>query len=514
MNDTGSHRANCDNSANSSRLFNGDSYLASLDDGREVWYDGERVQNVTTHKAFANAARSVAQLYDALHVPETRDVLTGVDKFGIRTHHFFKPSYSIEDLKASREAIATWQRMTYGWMGRTPDYKAAFMAQLAEGHQTYGDYADNALAWYQRCARQCLFMNHVLIDPPVDRAKPRVDVRDVYVTLDREDDRGIYVSGAKMVATGSALTHATFVAMNSGVAARLESGRDEDMALVFIIDMNTPGLKLISRPSFEAAAKSPFDAPLASRFDENDAVVVFDQAFVPWENVLIYRDVERAKGFYAGSGFFNRFNLQANVRLAIKLEFCAGLLLKSTAATGTQSFRGVQAAIGEIIAMRDLVWALSTAMVYEPERGAGDSVLPSLHTAAANRLYQTNAWDRVREIFETILAGAPTYTISSVADLHNSELTPTIAKYFRGTGIEAEERIKLFKLVWDALYSEFAGRHALYERNYAGNQEQQRLDALQWAETRGRADSYRALVDQCMSDYDKDGWQVDHLSNG
>ena len=117
-------------------------------------------------------------------------------------------------------------------------------------------------------------MNHVLIDPPVDRAKPRVDVRDVYVTLDREDDRGIYVSGAKMVATGSALTHATFVAMNSGVAARLESGRDEDMALVFIVDMNTPGLKLISRPSFEAAAKSPFDAPLASRFDENDAVVV------------------------------------------------------------------------------------------------------------------------------------------------------------------------------------------------------------------------------------------------
>ena len=67
MNDTGSHLANCDNSANSSPLLNGDSYLASLDDGREVWYDGERVQNVTTHKAFANAARSVAQLYDALH---------------------------------------------------------------------------------------------------------------------------------------------------------------------------------------------------------------------------------------------------------------------------------------------------------------------------------------------------------------------------------------------------------------------------------------------------------------
>jgi 4-hydroxyphenylacetate 3-monooxygenase len=492
-------------------LHTGESYLASLDDGREVWYDGERVKNVTTHYAFKNSARSVAALYDALHDPEHAPTLTGTDRFGIHTHHFFKPSYNVEDLRASRDAIALWQRKTYGWMGRTPDYKAAFMAQLAEGHEFYGDYSTNALEWYKRSARHCLFMNHVLIDPPVDRARARTDVRDVYVSVDRDDDKGIYVSGAKMVATGSAVTHATFVAVNSGIAARMVEGRDEDMALVFITEMNAPGLKLISRPSFEAAARSPFDAPLASRFDENDAVVVFDNTFIPWENVLVYRDVERTKGFYAGSGFFNRFNLQANVRLAIKLEFCIGLMLKGTAATGTDSFRGVQAAIGELIAMRDLVWALSTAMVYEPEPGIGNSIVPSLHTAAANRVYQTNAWNRVREIFETILAGAPSYTISSVADLGNTELEPIISQYFRGTGIDAPQRIKLFKLVWDALYSEFAGRHALYERNYAGNQEQQRLDALTWAETRGMADRYRDLVDQCMADYDESGWLASHL---
>jgi 4-hydroxyphenylacetate 3-monooxygenase len=498
-------------SAPTNELHTGETYLASLDDGREVWYDGERVKNVANHRAFRNSARSVAALYDALHAPETAATLTGTDRMGIQTHHFFKPSYTVDDLSASRDAIAVWQRMTYGWMGRTPDYKAAFMAQLAEGHEFYGEYADNALGWYKRTASKCLFMNHVLIDPPVDRSRPRADVRDVYVTVDKDDDKGIYVSGAKMVATGSAVTHATFVAANSGVAARMVEGRDEDMAVVFIIEMNAPGLKLISRPSFEAAARSPFDAPLASRFDENDAVVVFDNAFIPWENVLVYRDVERTKGFYAGSGFFNRFNLQANVRLAIKLEFCIGLMLKGTAATGTDSFRGVQAAIGELIAMRDLVWALSTAMVHEHEPGIGDTILPSLHIAAANRIYQTNAWNRVREIFETILAGAPSYTISSVADLGSPELEPIISQYFRGTGIDAPERIKLFKLVWDALYSEFAGRHALYERNYAGNQEQQRLDALQWAETRGMADRYRGLVEQCMDDYDENGWRVPHL---
>ncbi|MFT7586315.1 MAG: 4-hydroxyphenylacetate 3-monooxygenase, partial [Cellvibrionaceae bacterium] len=121
-------------------MLTGESYLASLDDGREIWYHGERVKNVATHPAFRNSARSMAQLYDALHDPATQDDLTMVDKFGIRTHRFFAPSYSVDDLKRARNAIAIWQRINYGWMGRTPDYKAAFMAQLAEGHSFYDPY--------------------------------------------------------------------------------------------------------------------------------------------------------------------------------------------------------------------------------------------------------------------------------------------------------------------------------------------------------------------------------------
>jgi 4-hydroxyphenylacetate 3-monooxygenase len=488
------------------QMLDGEAFLASLDDGREVWFEGERLRLVADHPAFRNSARVVAGLYDALHQPETAETLTTVDRFGHRTHRFFAPSYRAEELRAARDAIAVWQRMTFGWMGRTPDYKAAFMAQLAEGHGFYGDFGANALAWYHRSASKVLFMNHVLIDPPVDRSKPRIDLKDVCVTVEDEDDNGVYLSGAKMVATGSAITHATFVAVNSGVAARMEAGRDDDMALVFIADMNAPGLKLICRPSYELAARHPFEAPLASRFDENDAVVVFDRTFVPWENVLVYRDVERTKGFYAESGFFNRYNLQSATRLSVKLEFAAGLLMAATDASGTSDFRGVQAAIGEIVAMRELLWALTTAMVSDPEPGIGGTVVPRLQTAAATRLYATNVWDRVRELYEVHLAGAPIYTVSSPADLANPELRPTIDRYFRGTGIDAEARIKLFKLVWDALYSEFAGRHALYERNYAGNQDQQRLDPLRWAVERGDAARFRQLVDDCLAGYDLDGW--------
>ncbi|MBI4639233.1 MAG: Pyoverdin chromophore biosynthetic protein pvcC, partial [Candidatus Tectomicrobia bacterium] len=232
----------------SNQLMTGDEFLDSLKDGREVWYDGQKVKDVTNHPAFRTSARIVARLYDSLHDPEYRDTLTLVDKFGNVTHKFYAPSYTPQELLAARDAIAVWQRMTYGWMGRTPDYKASFMAQLAEGHDFYEPYGENGLNWYKKYASKCLFLNHVLVDPPVDRNRPRHEVRDVYVTVTKDDDRGIYVSGAKMVATGSALSHATFVAVNSGAAARMQAGRDEDMALVFIAETSAPGLKMICRP--------------------------------------------------------------------------------------------------------------------------------------------------------------------------------------------------------------------------------------------------------------------------
>lgn len=503
------HAAKHSAKAQPNRLLTGETFLESLRDAREVWYDGERVADVTNHPAFHNSARSVARLYDALHDPALRDDLTLVDKFGITTHKFFAPSYSADELAAAREAIAIWQRMNYGWFGRSPDYKAAFMAQLAESHGFYAPFGENALNWYKQYASQALYLNHVLIDPPVDRNKARVDVKDVFLSVDRDDDKGIYVSGAKMVATGSALTHATFVAVNSGTAARMEAGRDEEMALVFMADMDAPGLKLLCRPSYERSAASPFDAPLASRFDENDAVLIFDNAFIPWENVLVYRDVDKCKSFYAASGFFNRYNLQAATRLAVKLEFCIGLLVKGTDAAATSGFRGVQAETGALVALRDAMWAMTTAMVYDPEPNVGGTVVPKLQTAAASRLMMTNAWETVRNTFEKVLAGAPIYTVSSVRDLQTPELEPLIERYYRGTGLDGPERIKLFKLVWDALYSEFAGRNALYERNFAGNQEQQRLDALRWAHARGDVKRYTDLVDQCMDDYDLSGWRAE-----
>src|SRR5436190_9183220 len=340
-------------------------YLEGLRDAREVYLYGERVKDVTTDPAFRNSARSIARLYDALHQPESRDVLTTVDRLGIRTHRFFAPSYSSGELLAARDAIAAWARLTYGFMGRTPDYKASFMATLGANPEFYAPFESNAMNWYRRYAAKGLYLNHVLINPPVDRNKPVHEVADVFLHVVRETDAGAIVSGAKMLATGSALTHATFVAQNSAV--KLEAGKAEDFALVFIAPVDTPGSRLLCRPSYEQKAHSPFDHPLASRFDENDAVLIFDQALIPWENFLVYRNVERANSFYPASGFFNRFNLQAGTRLAVKLDFMTGLLAKGLECNGTDGFRGVQAALGEVVAWRTLIWAMTTAMASDPQ---------------------------------------------------------------------------------------------------------------------------------------------------
>jgi 4-hydroxyphenylacetate 3-monooxygenase len=286
----------------------------------------------------------------------------------------------------------------------------------------------------------------------------------------------------------------------------LEKGKAEDFALVFIAPMDTPGSKLICRPSYESAAHSPFDYPLSSRFDENDAVIIFDNTFIAWENILVYRDIERAQRFYAASGFLNRYNLQAGTRLGVKLDLMCGLLAKGLTANGTDDFRAIQATLGEVVAWRNLIWALTTAMCLDPQPGPGNSVMPKLENAATLRLFATLAWPRVKEIFETILGGAPIVTPSSYKDLENPELRPLLDQYYRGSDSSAEQRIKLFKLIWDAIGTEFGGRHELYERNYSGNNEQIRLDVLAFAKQRGIMDECYKLVEQCMSDYDLKGW--------
>ena len=293
---------------------------------------------------------------------------------------------------------------------------------------------------------------------------------------------------------------------------------DPAMVVMFIAPMNTPGIKLICRPSYEfaaAATGSPWDYPLTSRFDENDAIFVFDNAFIPWENVIIHRDIERLKNFYPQSGFFNGFTLQGCTRLAVKLDFIIGLLWKAARATGVEGFRGVQAQIGEVIGWRNLFWSLTDAMACNPVPWVDGAVLPNPRGSATYRLFMTEAYPAVRNIIEKVVASGLIYLPSHARDFKNPDVDKYLAKYVRGSnGIDYKERIKIMKLLWDAIGTEFGARHELYEMNYCGSHELIRVFQLQQAQGNGALKQMEALADQCMADYDENGWRQPAYRDG
>ena len=328
--------------------------------------------------------------------------------------------------------------------------------------------------------------------------------------VEEETDKGLIVSGAKVVATTSSLTHLNFIANNGALPIKTKP-----FAFVCIVPTGAPGVKLFCRPSYEMTAAvmgTPFDYPLSSRMDENDSILIFDKVLVPYENVFAYGDIDKVNNFFPRSGFLPRFMFQGCTRLAVKMDFLAGLLLKAVEATGAKDFRGVQAQVGEVLAWRNLFWGLTDAMARTTTPWTPGYVLPNLDYGLAYRVMASLAYPKIKEIIENTLASALIYLPSSALDFKVPELRPYLDQFVRGSnGYTAEDRVKLMKLLWDAIGSEFGGRHELYERNYFGNHESIRFETLLVAEVTGATARYKGFAEQCMAEYNLDGWTVPDL---
>ena len=236
------------------RPYTGAEYIQSLRDGRaKSTSTANACADVTTHPALRNSVRSIARLYDALHDPKRRDTLTCPTDTGSGgyTHKFFRVQRSREDLIGAQGAIAEWSRLSYGWMGRTPDYKAAYTNTLGANAEYYGPYAGNARAWYKRAQESVPFMNHAIVNPPVDRHKPaEADQGRLCQRADREVDGGIIVSGAPRSWRPRPRSRTTTL----WASPRRPRPRILDMSLMFLVPIDAPGLKLFCRTSYEQAA--------------------------------------------------------------------------------------------------------------------------------------------------------------------------------------------------------------------------------------------------------------------
>lgn len=192
------------------------------------------------------------------------------------------------------------------------------------------------------------------------------------------------------------------------------------------------------------------------------------------------------------------------------MDFLAGALSKALDITGAGRFRGVEAALGEVVNWRNLITGVRDGMIENAKPGFGGSMLPCNQYGKAYAAIAPKLYSRIREIVETVVASGLIYLNSNVVDLGTAEIRPYLERYLRGSGgLTVDDRSKTMKLLWDAIGSEFGARHELYELNYFGSPELNHLEALNQARVHGELDRMRALVETCMNEYDVNGWTVD-----
>jgi 4-hydroxyphenylacetate 3-monooxygenase len=451
-------------------MRNGRDYIEGLRDGRNVYIDGDRVPDVTVHPAFRGAVRSVARLYDVARDPSHRDTMTFPwPGTGERANVAYLIPRSAADLAHRRHGLRLWAEQTFGLMGRTPDHVASFLTGFAAAPHVFAragkEYAENVLRFHRYAAEHDIYAAYTIVPPQIDRSKPAHQQADphLYAGVKSERDDGIIITGAQMLGTGAAL--ADWIHLSSIVPLR---PGDEDYAISVMVPVSAPGVKLFPRRSYAQAATSTFDYPLAARFDETDSLVVYDDVFVPWENVFVYRDLDLVQAQWWQTPAWALGNTQAQIRLAAKLEFLTGVASRIAAMNGVDRLPPVQGTLGELAAHATAVAGLVLAAEYNCRVDEHGVAWPGAAETFANTALQPEMYGKLVHLVRDLCGGGLIQLPSGVTDFRDPEIARQLERYVQSPGTPAAERVKLLKLAWDLIGSEFAGRHHQYEMFYAG----------------------------------------------
>jgi 4-hydroxyphenylacetate 3-monooxygenase len=480
-------------------MKNGSMHIESLRDGRRIYLDGQLVADHTEHRAFRNAVRSAAKLYDFQTLPEHLERMTFVSpRTGARVNRMWQLPTSHTELVERRKALVAWAELSCGLLGRSPDHVASALSGMYMGlaqFEAYDRRRAAAVQEYYEYARDAdLYLTYTIVNPQADRSKGASEQPDEFLPcgICDEDNTGITLRGAKMLGTATPLANELMVAS----IQPLREG-EEKYAFTAMVPLNAPGLKLLSRRSYEAAAQSQFDQPLASRFDENDCVVYFEEVKVPWERVFVHRNVRMSADQWYATPAHVYQNYQCQIRLTVKLRFLTGLAKAIAETNGIMQFPAVRETLGHLAAQTTMVESFVVAMETNGSK-YGDFWIPnSSMLYSAQVLTQQMYPDFTRAIRE--LAGGGLIMLpSSVADLTSEATYSLVTRVQRSAVASPIERIKFMKLAWDALGSEFASRHVQYEMFYAGAPMVTRNHAFRTFDW----DSSRRLVDGCIGSYE------------
>ena len=447
-------------------LRTGQDYLASLRDGRRIYIGGELITDVTTHPAFRRAARTVAGLFDLAFDPATRDTIVVTE--GNETYRaYLLKARSREDLERRLNAHRLISQKTHGLFGRSPDHIASFVTGMAMNPEAFktGDkpYDRHLLDYYARLKRDDLYVCYAIIPPQGARTSGPSQVASNNLTVTAETHAGVILNGVKMLATGAVFANEVWV----GNIFPLKPDQAK-ASITCTVPINAPGLSLWSRTSYERDAKSEFDSPLAYRFDETDSLVIFEDVFVPWENVFTYNDIERSRAIYHETPAHTYGNHQSNVRFWSRLQLILGIASKIAKANAAHDNPVVRAILGDLAAHEAALSGIIYGRIQNREILADGYVcFNRRHMYAALDFCTRNYWDISNTVRE-LLGGGMFQMPADSSVMDDPALAGLFERYLQTSQQDAVSRMKLFKLAWDLLGTEFASRHFQYEKFYAG----------------------------------------------
>jgi 4-hydroxyphenylacetate 3-monooxygenase len=459
-----------------------------------LWYDGERVADVTVHPALRGGVATLAGLYD-LQWQRAAECLFDSPSSGRKVARSFQLPRTTGELASIGQAMAIVARHTHGMMGRVPDYLnralsayAAAAPFLAEPDPRFGA---NAVRLHEELRESDLSLTHSLIPPQANRSVGPSAQADPFLAarVKKETDSGFVVRGCRMLAT-LPISDAIMVLPSTLLKATAE---DAPYAFGFVIPTDTPGLKLICRESLDYG-RSHFDHPLGSRYEEMDAVVVFDDVHVPWENVLLYRDVERCNEANVRTGAVVGMAHQVVIKNVAKCEFVLGLAALLVETIGAERFQHVQEKLAELWVALETMRALLRAAEVDAAPDEWGIVRPAWNPLDAARNLYPRLYPRMIEIVQQL--GASGLVAMPTEQALKGPLADDVWHYYQAARADAFERVPLFKLAWDVAISAFAGRQVLYERFFFGDPVRMAgsLVAAHDAEIRGYAERVRQLV--------------------
>ena len=449
----------------------GRDYLAGLRDQREVWCAGERVKDVTAHPLLGRTAHTIAELYDLQHDPEARAVLTYPSPAsGAPVGLSYLQPRDPADVARRGRMFRRWAEHSLGMFGRSPDYPGTLLTGFAMAAPFFAqngpEYARRLVAYYEWCRERDVCLTHSLVDPQVNRARAQNEQRDPEVPLSivGESADGLVVSGARMLATLAPYADELLIFPSP---SRARPTAAERYAFAFAIPVATPGVRLLCRPSLDPGGSSA-DHPLASRFEEMDAIVVCHEVVVPWERVFLKGDVELCNRASRDTHAFVHGIHQSTVKSLVKAETILGVACLIAEAIGRTELPDYQQLLAEIVDAVETLRAYVRVAEVDAVVDEHGYCVPNPNVMFTARNYFPRIYPRLIEILQ-LIGSSGLMAIPNEADLGHAELASDLDRYYQSATLMGHERIRLFRLAWDLCGSAFAGRQVLYERFFAGD---------------------------------------------